>query len=81
MTNEIPNSPRRNGMVCWQIRHERQPDGSFKMRRVYAMPDGVAPMQTDDDGMNYLDSPGSGHHGELKPKVVRGVIRSQEKLL
>lgn len=39
MTNEIPGSPRRNGMVCWQIRHERQPDGSLKIRREYAMPD------------------------------------------
>lgn len=39
MTNEIPGSPRRNGMVCWQIRHERQSDGSLKMRREYAMPD------------------------------------------
>lgn len=41
MIIEIPGSPRRNGMLCWQIRHERQPDGTLKMRREYGEPDKV----------------------------------------
>lgn len=68
MTHEIPGSPRRNGMVCWQIRHERQPDGSLKMRREYAMPDDnpIAPICQPDQP-------------ECKPATRRGV--AQESLL
>lgn len=33
---EYPGTPKRPGWICWQIRYERQPDGSLKKRYEYA---------------------------------------------
>lgn len=70
MTFEIPGTPKRPGMYCWQIRHERQPDGSLKKRYEYmtAPRAGATPAAPTPDPE------------PIAPKVSRGVAQQRTLL-
>ena len=73
MMIEYPGTPKRPGWICWQIRYERQPDGSLKKRHEYV----TAPRPGQDLPVIEPDPEPT----EPAPAVRRGVARTPERTL